>query len=317
MLSAVRVRVPASSANLGPGFDTLALALDLWNDASFTLGGEGFQVRVEGEGHALLAKDEHNLVAQAVIEFYNSQGLEPPAGMRITCTNRIPLSSGMGSSAAAVLAGLLGANALLGEPLAPMEILEMASEMEGHPDNVAAALLGGLVVIATGLEGLAIRRFDMPPLTTVVVVPALELSTHQARAVLPKNVPLSDATFNISRVALVVEALRSRDLGLLGQAMQDRLHQPYRLQLLPGCEAALIAARGSGAAAAALSGAGPSLIAFTADDPSSVAEAMQAALQEAGVSSQRLILSTSNRGAEVSVMPQAENSVERSEFGSS
>lgn len=299
MRSAATVRVPASSANLGPGFDALALALDLWNEASFSLEGKGFRVHIKGEGSDLLAKDERNLVARAVISFYNSQGLEPPAGLKITCLNRIPLGSGLGSSAAATLLGLLGANRLLGDPLGQMEILEMASEIEGHPDNVAAALLGGLVVIATGLEGLTIRRFDIPPLMTVVVLPELELSTPQARAGLPKQVPLSDATFNISRAVLVVEALRSNDLSLLGQAMQDRLHQPYRLKMLPGCEAALIAARGSGAAAAALSGAGPGLIAFAAKDPQQVAEAMQAALEDAGVPSRKLILSTSNLGAEV------------------
>lgn len=297
-LTRVTVRIPATTANLGPGFDALALSLDLWNETEFTLAGEGVAVRVEGEGQGKLADDETNLVAQAALDFFRRQGAPAPRGLKIVCRNRLPLGSGLGSSGSAVLAGLLGANALLGEPVTREEILRRAVEIEGHPDNASAALLGGLVVIVAQGTGWLTRRWDVPAMRVAVVLPDVDLPTRAARAALPRSVSLSDAVFNLGRTALVLEALRAGDLDLLGQVMDDRLHQPYRLKLIPGASQALVAARRAGAAAAALSGAGPSLIAF-GGQVEAVAEAMQAAFRTAGVASREFLLETTPRGAQI------------------
>jgi homoserine kinase len=318
------VKVPATTANLGPGFDALGLALDLWNEAEFTSpstpfhgvergetlpppphemgrgsGGEvDWTVEVAGEGAGVLPLDATNLVARAARRLFERAGQAPPAGLRIRCTNRIPLGSGLGSSAAAVVAGLVGANALLAEPLDQPQVLRLAAVIEGHPDNAAAALLGGLVVVADNGGELIARKIEIPPLTVVVVVPAFNLPTHAARAALPGALPLGDAVFNLGRAALVVEALRTGDLDLLGFAMQDRLHQPYRLKLIPGAEAALAEARGAGAAAAALSGAGPGVVAFGREPLEPVSQAMLAAFHAAGLPARAWSLAVSAHGAQ-------------------
>jgi homoserine kinase len=229
---------------------------------------------------------------------YQRLGVPVPQGLHITCRNSIPLGSGLGSSASAALIGLLGANGLLGNPISRPEILRMASEIEGHPDNAAAALLGGLVVVISQEGEPITRRFDLSMLQAALVTPRFDLPTHAARAALPQKVSMQDAVFNLGRTALVVEALRSGDLDLLGQVMQDRLHQPYRLPLIPGAAEALQAARTAGAKAAAISGAGPSLIAFGGQDLEAVAQAMQAAFMQAGLACRRAaVLNVSNQGA--------------------
>ena len=295
----VTVRVPATTANLGPGFDCLALALDWWNEATFELVGEDISVLVTGEGAGRLPRDEHNLMAQAFFFFHRAFGLTLPRGLRIHCNNQVPLGSGLGSSASAAVAGLLAANALSGRGVAVSELLRLADALEGHPDNAAAALLGGLVIIARQEEGLLTRRYDLDALSAAVVLPDFNLPTRTARAALPPQVSMQDAVFNLGRTALVVDALRSGDLHLLGQVMDDRLHQPYRLKLIPGAESALAAARQAGAAAAAISGAGPSLIAFLqrTEDAGAVNAAMQAELRKAGLSSRPFALRTTNAAA--------------------
>lgn len=302
----VSVRVPATTANLGPGFDCLGLALDLWNVATFRLSGDGLRLRVRGEGAGLLPEDGENLVARAAAMLFRQQGAQPPAGLEIECENGIPLGSGLGSSGAAVLAGLLGANAMLGAPSganamlgAPLEraeILRLAVEIEGHADNAAAALEGGLVIVAAAQDGFLTRRVDVPALPVCIVLPAVDLPTRAARAALPASVPMADAVFNLGRTALVVEALRAGDLALLGAAMDDKLHQPYRFPLIAGAESARAAALKAGATAAGLSGAGPSLVAF-GGDPAQVAAAMQAAFTAAGVKSRAFITRATADGA--------------------
>lgn len=296
-LKQVTVQVPATTANLGPGFDCLALALDLWNQAVFTLRDTGYEVEIEGEGAGSIATDRHNLMVESFLHYYKRTGLHAPAGLHIRCTNRVPLGSGLGSSAAACLGGLLAAQALSGHFAGQDEILRMACELEGHPDNAAAALLGGLTIAAWDNEILITRRVDLPAILAVVILPAIKLPTKLARAALPAQVQYRDAVFNLGRTALVVEALRTGDMQLLSQCMDDRLHQPYRLKLIPGGEEALKAARSAGAHAAVISGAGPSLIAFPSGDPEPVAAAMQTELERTGVTTRKYILSTTNRGA--------------------
>ncbi|MDZ4159698.1 MAG: homoserine kinase [Anaerolineaceae bacterium] len=297
--ASIHVRVPATTANLGPGFDCLALALDLWNEAVFTPSESGIVIQVQGEGADVLPRDGSNLVAVAVERFFEEMGLSRTSGFHIVCRNRIPLGSGLGSSAAAVLTGLLAANALAGNPATPVEILKLAHAIEGHPDNVTAALFGGLVIVVNEAEDFVYRRFDIPALPVAIALPLIELSTHAARQALPAAIPLSDAVFNLGRTALVVEALRSGDFELLSIAMQDRLHQPYRMDLIPGSAAAIRAARQAGAAAAALSGAGPGVIAFCDSNPEPAAEAMAQAFRQAGVAQRTLLLNAINEGAAV------------------
>lgn len=294
----VRVCVPATTANLGPGFDCLGLALDLWNEAEFALEGEGVHLNCTGEG-CDIPMDDRNLILQAMRFFCDERGLPFPRGLTITCRNAIPVGSGLGSSAAAALIGLLGASALLDGPLDLREALSLSARMEGHADNVAAALYGGLVLVAQGKGGWLVRRISIPERRVAVVLPAVRLSTHAARAALPGEVSMKDATFNLGRALLVVEALRDGDLGLLREAMDDRLHLPYRLPLIPGGQKALDAAYAAGASAVTISGAGPSLIAFTDGNPATAADAITAAFQDAGVPSRSFLMKTSSQGAVV------------------
>lgn len=295
----VTVRVPATTANLGPGFDCLGLTLDLWNEAQFFLEGMEICVELSGEASTVLPRGENNLIVRGWKAYCQARGIAMPAGLRVRCHNAVPVSSGLGSSASAVLLGLLAAGAAYGAPLTNEEALALASALEGHADNAAAALWGGLVVIAAQESGWLVRKLPVPVLQAALVLPAFSLPTRTARAALPAQVPLRDATFNLGRAALVVEALRTGDLGLLGDAMDDRLHQPYRMALIPGALQAAQAGRAAGAAAVALSGAGPSLIAFTAGDPGPAACAMQAAFTQAGLESRAFSLRTTESGAHV------------------
>ncbi len=290
----VRVYVPATTANLGPGFDCLGLALDLWNETRFTPGGRGLTWDIAGEGAQRLPRTEDNLLWRAFLHGCRAAGAAPPEGIRITCRNGIPIGSGLGSSAAAVLSGLLGAQALAGTQALPLEaLLRLAADLEGHPDNAAPALLGGLVLAA----GRRARRIEIPLWTVVYALPEARLSTREARLVLPQQIALQDAVFNIGHALLAVEALRSGDLPLLRQAMRDRLHQPFRAALIPGMQAALQAARSAGAAAA-LSGAGPGLVAFCLPEQAEqTGRAVRAAFQRARVACRLWYTRSTGRGA--------------------
>lgn len=302
----IHVKVPATTANLGPGFDAIGLALNLWNEAEFLATEDGrFSMNIMGEGADSLPRDENNSIAEAALLLYKQAG-KTFTGMRIHCINRVPLGSGLGSSSAAMLTGMLGANGLLGYPLTDEEVLKLAIETEGHPDNVAPAMLGGLVAsIVHNDRVLSIKlpaRANRSPVHVTIVLPAFDFPTHQARAILPLQVQRKDAIFNISRSIMVTEALRTGDLDLLGNAMEDTLHQPYRLPLIPGAQNAMEHARHSGAAAVALSGAGPSLIAFSSRADPKIGRAMQKAFSEAGLSSRVFELDTSTEGAEVMIV---------------
>ena len=294
------VRVPATTANLGPGFDTFGLALDLWNEAVFELSGMGFKVDFNGSQSDELPRDGDNLIAKAFAFLYQKQEAVLPIGVHITCTNRIPTGSGLGSSASAVLAGLSAANAFLGYPYNAECLLVLAAEMEGHPDNAAAAIYGGLTVSLCEDEKLMTLRYEVPPVSVAIVVPKFDLPTQTARAALPQQVSIKDAVYNIGRAVLVVDALRLGDLDLLGEVMKDRLHQPYRFQLIPGCLEARDAALETGAKAVVLSGAGPGLLAFApADACFKIALAMQEQFGKAGLTCESFVLSVSPKGLDV------------------
>lgn len=297
----VVTHIPASTANIGPAFDCLALALDLWNEVEFELGGKGMHITVQGEGAERLPRHPRNLVYRAFCRVYEEVSLPPPENIRIRCTNRIPLSSGLGSSAAASLAGLLGGNALLGNPLKPELVLRLGAELEGHADNLAAALHGGLVLVKHTDWRTTAQPLDCAALQAVYVLPQVRLSTRAARAALPRKVALADAVFNIGHALAVADALRRGDLAALAGAMQDRLHQPYRLPLLPGAADALAAAAHLGAAAG-LSGAGPGVIAFVRpDEQETVRQAMQAAFERQNLPSRVFLFSSTAQGAHMDV----------------
>ena len=289
----IKIRVPATSANLGPGFDCLGLALNLWNEVSFEPA-EKMAYHVTGEGVEKLNKGTKNLLTKAYANIYEASE-KKITNAQICAHNEILMSSGLGSSAAAIVAGLFGANEMLGSPFNKNELLTFASDMEGHPDNVAPALFGGLVVSVVSGDEIISHRYEIPELTIVIVKPIVEWLTKTARAVLPKSVSRADAVFNIGRTSLVVEALRTGDIDLLQKVMDDRIHQPYRLRHISGGLAAYKKARQFGAAA--LSGAGPSIITFVQPDQAEKAKAeIESVFEERGIETKSVITKPGSQG---------------------
>ena len=293
----VHVRVPATSANLGPGFDALGLALALYNEVT-AAEADAVGVTIEGEGAARLPANDHNVIVRAVRQAYEAAG-RPFKGVRLACVNRVPTARGLGSSAAAWVGGLVAGNALLGGPLSRETLLAMAARAEGHPDNVAAALLGGLTVSCPLGDGrIAAVSLPVPgAVRWVVLVPDVTSATAEARGILPPTVPRADAVFNVQRVALLLAALQAGRFDVLGTALDDRLHQPYRLRLFPWLPAVAEAARAAGALGCVLSGAGPSLLAAVRDDADVVARSMEGALAAAGVRGRAWAFAVDTEGA--------------------
>ncbi|HET8616557.1 MAG TPA: homoserine kinase [Actinomycetales bacterium] len=261
------VEVPATSANLGPGFDSLGLALGLTDEVQVEARGDAVVVEVEGEGADELPRDESHLVVRSLRAALDAAGCAQPAGLRLRCRNRLPHGRGLGSSASAAVAGVLAARGLLRNEdtvdrvgaLDDATALRVATALEGHPDNAAAALLGGLTIAwSEGGDAVAVRVDPHPELAPVVLVPPNRLSTRTARAALPAMVPHADAAFNAARSALLVEAL-SRRPDLLLAATEDRLHQRQRGPAMPTTLALVDGLRSHGLAAV-VSGAGPSVL---------------------------------------------------------
>ena len=278
----VHVRVPATSANLGPGFDALGLALALHNEI-VAEEADGVTVKIDGEGADRLARDGANVVARGVRLAYEAAG-RGFKGCALQCVNRIPTARGLGSSAAAWVGGLVAGNALLGSPLSREALLALAARAEGHPDNVAAAVFGGLTVSCATADGVTAVTLPVTgSLAWVVLVPEVTSGTAEARALLPRSIPREDAVFNVQRVALLLAGLQTALPAALTVALEDRLHQPYRLKLFPWMPEIAAAARAAGALGCVLSGAGPSLLAVVAGDGTSVARAMEEAARRAGV----------------------------------
>jgi homoserine kinase len=265
--SAARVAVPATSANLGPGFDALGLALDLTDDVTARLTDDGFHVEVTGEGadevaSGRLTTGEEHLILATMLTTFDRLGRKRPPGIALTCRNQIPHARGLGSSSAAIVAGIVLARALAADTSFDDEaVLRLAAEIEGHPDNVAPCLLGGFTIAWTGPDGArAVRREPDSDIQPVIFVPENRTLTAAARAALPDSVPHRDAAFNGARVALLVHALTGDPARLL-EATEDRLHQPYRAPAMP--ETAMLVTRlRSARIPAVVSGAGPSVLAL-------------------------------------------------------
>ncbi len=274
-MKAINITVPATTANLGAGFDCIGAALTLYNQFKFTLS-EDFRISVTGVEAQKVSTDDSNLAYQSFAKFYQHRGENTPP-VHIEIELDVPLARGLGSSATAIVGGLMGANHLTGLPLSQDEIMNLAIAIEGHPDNVVPALLGGCRLAASG-DSWAIC--DVPwheSIVPVVAIPDFELSTAEARRVLPTQVSRADAIFNTAHLGLLVRALQTGRADWLKVALQDRLHQPYRQGLIHGFEAVQKAAIDGGALGLVISGAGPTLLA--------VVDRMQAAAVESEIAS--------------------------------
>ncbi len=276
MTTTATIRVPATTANLGAGFDCIGAALSLYNEFKLTtIATESLVIAVRGLEAARVNIDESNLVYQAFLKLYARIERQPPV-IQLEIELGVPLARGLGSSATAIVGGLLGANAIAGNPLSSSEVMQLAIDMEGHPDNVVPALLGGCRLAATARDGWAIA--DIPwhsSIVPVVAIPNFELSTSEARSVLPNEYSRADAIFNTAHLGLLIRGLETGNAEWLAAGLVDRLHQPYRRQLIPGydeVERAVIAAGGYGMV---ISGAGPTLLALAnAESAAAVAAAM-------------------------------------------
>jgi homoserine kinase len=310
-MNQVTVIVPATSANLGPGFDCLGVALALYNKVTFTAvsadpasAGSAssalpkLTIKVTGLDAEKVPTDESNLIYQSACRMFDRLG-QRPSTLHIQQENNIPVGSGLGSSSTAVLAGLLGANTLMDGHFSQSDILAIATAEEGHPDNVAPALLGGLVLGVMEDKQVYIEQLPIAPQQVAIITPSFELLTRDARAALPNQISRQDAIFNASRLPLLIRALETAAYPKLTLAMQDKLHQPYRLPLIPGMAAAFAAATAAGAASVALSGAGPSLIAFAPDHHADIVAAVTAVFQQNHLTCRSWILPIDMTGTQI------------------
>lgn len=308
-MRSVTVRVPASSANLGPGFDSLGVALSLYNRVRFTWDRSGatpISVHATGEGAEELGGCTDCLTYQAAERVFTELCLPSPA-LQLEIESQIPLRRGMGSSSSAIIGGLVGANALLGEPLPREKLMMLAAEIEGHPDNVAPALYGGFQVCqmqAGDLTSLRCLRLPIDltrlDLMAIVCIPERSLSTTTSREILPETYSRSDAVANVSAVGLLVGALCAGELHLLRDALRDRLHQPYRAKLLPALYPAIQAAEEAGAYGACLSGSGSAILALTPQARCEVVgKAMVSQVEATGIPARFLSLEINSQGAAV------------------
>ncbi|MEG4213659.1 homoserine kinase [Microcoleus sp. S13_B4] len=317
--STVTVTVPATTANLGPGFDCIGAALSLYNRFQFSRlepsATEKVKITVTGQEAAKVKTDDSNLAYQAFLKLYDRLNQSPPP-VAIHIDMQVPLARGLGSSATAIVGGLVGANELAGAPLSQVEVMQLAIELEGHPDNVVPALLGGCRLAASnpppqlplskgGQGGGSWEICDIPwhpNIVPVVAIPDFELSTAEARKVLPADYSKADAIFNAAHLGLLVRALETGNENWLRCALQDKIHQPYRQSLIQGYEAVQQAALNAGACGMVISGAGPTLLALTdVANADAVVREMVAAWMEFGVKADVRAIGLDTQGAQVSL----------------
>ncbi len=298
----VTVQVPATSANCGPGFDSLGLAVTLYNTFTYELlPNEKLELTVEGEGASFMKASPRNLAFLSFFKLWNKV-MKKRTGLRIHMKNQIPLSRGLGSSSTAIVAGLLAANALTGKTCSKEALIALATELEGHPDNVAPAILGGFT-ISFMQEGKAhsVRLMPAKPFQLIALIPAMPLATAKARAALPAKVPMEDAVFSMSRASLLVACLLTGNLTDLPLALEDKLHQPYRLPLIPGAVDAIAAARQAGAFQGIISGAGSTLMAYAplSANATQIGEAMVQAMAAHKMQAEYKIVNIEKNGAKI------------------
>ena len=293
--------VPASTTNLGPGFDVLGLALKLYSTVEIEETDSGVRIIVHGVDQDKISTSTDNLAFESANYIFQRVGYQPK-GIKLTITNGIPAIRGLGGSGTAILGGLLSANAICGDPFSPDQILDFAVEREGHPDNITASLLGGLTVAVVDKKNVKAVKLSPPEdLRVVIAIPDYTLSTKEAREVLPQNLDLKSAIYNVSRSSLLVAAVATGKLDMLNVAMQDLLHQPHRAKLIPGFEDVCNSAIQAGALSAALSGAGPSIAAYCITSEDQIANVMIDAFAENGLNAEAKILEVDSAGATVSL----------------
>lgn len=305
--STITITVPATTANLGPGFDCIGAALSLYNSFQFSRlepsATEKLKITVTGQEAAKVKTDESNLAYVAFVTLYDRLKQSPPP-VAIHINMQVPLARGLGSSATAIVGGLVGANELAGKPLSQVEVMQLAIELEGHPDNVVPALLGGCRLAASNTPSGSWQICDIPwhpDIVPVVAIPDFELSTAEARKVLPADYSRADAIFNAAHLGLLVRALETGDRDWLRCALQDKIHQPYRQSLIRGYEAVQEAAMNAGACGMVISGAGPTLLALTdVTNADAVVREMAAAWGEFGVKADVRAIDLDTQGAQIS-----------------
>ncbi|QPN63284.1 homoserine kinase [Synechococcus sp. CBW1004] len=298
----VVVNVPATTANLGPGFDCLGAALDLGNRFALQVvdgGAERFDLIIEGSEGSHLRGGPDNLVYRAAQRVWREAGIEPVA-LEARVQLAVPPARGLGSSATAIVAGLIGANALVGEPLSTEKLLELAIDIEGHPDNVVPSLLGGLCLTArTASQRWRVLRCEWAAdVQAVVAIPSIRLSTSEARRAMPRSIPIPDAVINLGALTLLLQGLRTGNGDLIADGLHDRIHEPYRWGLIQGGRSVRQAALEAGAWGCVISGAGPTLLALAPPDRAeAISAAMVAAWEREGVSSRGEVLALQDRGS--------------------
>ncbi|MEG3938300.1 homoserine kinase [Microcoleus sp. S36b_A3] len=305
--STITVTVPATTANLGPGFDCIGAALSLYNRFQFSRlepsATEKLKITVTGQEAAKVKTDDSNLAYQAFLKLYDRLQQSPPP-VAIHINMQVPLARGLGSSATAIVGGLVGANELAGKPLSQVEVMQLAIELEGHPDNVVPALLGGCRLAASNTPSGSWEICDIPwhpNIVPVVAIPDFELSTAEARQVLPSEYSRADAIFNAAHLGLLLRALETGNENWLRCALQDKIHQPYRQSLIQGYEAVQEAAFKAGAYGMVISGAGPTLLALTdVTNAVAVVREMAAAWMEFGVKADVRAIAIDTQGAIIS-----------------
>ena len=302
MTGKATARIPASTTNLGPGFDVLGLALQLYSTITLEISGNTSEVVVNGVDADKIPGNTDHIAFQAAELIFQRNGITKPKGLKLTITNGIPAIRGLGGSGTAILGGLLTANVLCGNQFSRSEILNFASSIEGHPDNVAASLYGGLVISVQENENIHTIQLKCDPcLNVVLAIPDFTLSTQKARNVLPKTVDFADAIYNISRSSLLVASIATGKLDLLSVAMNDKMHQPYRCSLIPGFDDVVEAATSAGAISIALSGAGPTIAAYCLQNMDRVGNKMQNAFKQHGIPCEIKVLAADLEGAKVQV----------------
>jgi homoserine kinase len=296
----VKVRVPATTANLGAGFDTFGLALTLYNEFEVE---EADGVFIESyPENEFLKNPENNLFIKVVKYLCEAEG-KTFHGAKLKQTVNIPVARGLGSSATAIVAGILTGFAVHKKPLTDEEFFKVAYLFEPHPDNLLPAWKGGFITALKTEDKTYYSKIDFPQeLKAVVVIPDFELSTELARSVLPKEIPLKDAVFNIQRASLFIRALQEKRFDLLKIAMEDRLHQPYRKSLIPNFDKVIQYAYESGAVGASLSGAGSTMLALALNNFDKIGQAMVSAFSEAGINAKYLVLDVDTEGAKVEIV---------------
>ncbi len=301
----IKIRVPATTANLGPGFDCLGMALKLYLNLEIEEIEEGFVIEYRGEGAEKFSakKKEDTLIWKSMnLVLKRTHKDIHKKGLKIRVFNEIPITKGLGSSASAIIGGIAGASKLYNVDLTNREMLELALSLEGHMDNITPALIGGLTLAyKTGREEIRWARIKTPlDLRIVVVIPEFTLNTKEMRKVLPQKVALPEAIFNLSRSALLVNALQNSDWEVLAEAMEDRLHQPYRAPFIPGIEDMFSQIKKTGLAGVALSGSGPSVVSLTkVGSEEVISKIMKDAFLKAGITCRILVLEADLEGTKL------------------